>query len=76
VREVEPHAVAGQAIERRRRRLTTIRSQRIGAQRVDGNQQNVLTGDGSKVGLGAAASKDPRRDDDRRRRRDDPAEQE
>ena len=38
-------------IERRRRRRAAVTAQRIGAQRVDGDQQNVLIGDRMEIGL-------------------------
>ncbi len=53
VREVEPYAFRGQAIERRRRRAAAVTAKRIRAQRVDGDQKNVLVGDRVEIGLPA-----------------------
>ena len=44
VREREPRAAGGQAIEVRRLRRAAVRRQRVGAQRVDRDEQDVLVG--------------------------------
>ena len=45
VREIEPNALGGEPIERRRRGGAAIRPERVRAQRVDGDEEDVLTGD-------------------------------
>jgi hypothetical protein len=53
VREVETDAFGREPIERRRRSGPAVGTQRVCAERVDRDQQNVLTGDGPKIGLRA-----------------------
>ena len=54
--EREADAAAGEPIERRRRRRAAIRPERIGAQGVDGDQQNVLVDDRTEIGLRGLAT--------------------
>jgi hypothetical protein len=49
--EIEAHALAREAIERRRRRAAAVNAEGIGAERIDGDQEDVLAGDGSQINL-------------------------
>jgi hypothetical protein len=51
VRELETHALRGEPVERRRRRRSAIAAQRVGAQRVDGDQENILRRDRVQISL-------------------------
>ena len=67
VREREARAVRRQAIEIRRPRRPAVRRQRVGAQRVDGDEQDVLIRGGLEGEPGGARSPDqPARDHDER----------
>jgi hypothetical protein len=68
--EVESHSLARQPIQRRRRRAAAVAAERIRAQRVDGDEENVLVGDRMQAGLRLARSsipEDRERDDDNAR---------
>jgi hypothetical protein len=66
VREGEARAMLGQAVEVRRPRRSAIRRQRIGAQRVDRDQQDVLIGRDIEPERGRPLPEHHRdRDDDR-----------
>ena len=52
--EVETNAHGREVVERRRRGRTTVAAQRVRAQRIDGDQENVLGGDGAQIGLARA----------------------
>jgi hypothetical protein len=56
VGEVEPNALGRQAIERRRRGRAAVAAKRVGAKRIDGDEQDVLLGYGMEIGLRAAAA--------------------
>src|SRR4051812_30609373 len=55
VRKPEPHALGRPPIERRRRRRPAVTTQRIGAQRVDGDEENVLMRDRMEISFGRPA---------------------
>ena len=76
VREREARAVARQSIEVRRPRLPAVRRQRVGAQRVDGHEQDVLLRVGRQGEGVESAAPTPGRaaqgDDDQGARQDAP----
>jgi len=51
VREIEPDAFRGQPVERGRSREASGTTQRVGAQRINRDQQHILAGDRLQVRL-------------------------
>ena len=66
VREVEADALRREPIERRRRRAAAVAPKRVGAQRVDRDQENVLPRNRPEVGLRRRVTGDRRQAGGRR----------
>jgi hypothetical protein len=65
MREIEADALGGEPIERRRCRGAAIRTERIGAERVDGDEQDVLLRYRVEIRLSSAAAEVQHRADSR-----------
>ena len=60
VREIEAHALAGEPIKGRRRRASAVHAQRVGSERIDRDEENVLSGYRMEIGLRAARAQQPK----------------
>jgi hypothetical protein len=64
VREVEADTLVGKPIEAGRKRGTAVHAQRIGSERIDRDEEDILSGYRMEIRLRAAAAEQPEGSDD------------